>query len=134
MCSESKPENRLSVDNLVDALAREVPSIGPCIAAHLRRWNNDSPSLYLLFGDLVSDFVAPQLRSLQGRAELVDLFGFVERMAKSSDAEVQNLVAVGFCERLGVDPPTLAAARTFMGPETLRVSEEIEQFWGSEGK
>ena len=63
---------------------------------------------------------------------LQPIFAFLEQLANQPDLHVQEVVSVSVCERLGDKQEWLAKARTYMGPATLHLSQEIEEFWGRE--
>jgi hypothetical protein len=60
------------------------------------------------------------------------IFDFFERMALSPDNMVPELLTMETLEYLGDDKTILKKARKLMGRETLKLSHEIEKFWGRE--
>ena len=56
-------------------------------------------------------------------------FTFFEEMA-SSDEEVRELLLYSVLEKLGDDEETLNISMTLMGENTLKLSQQVENFLG----
>ena len=76
-----------------------------------------------------SEFVVARLLSNDSDELLRRVFEFLELLATSRDLKTRSLLQVSFLEHLPKTPGALEAARLRMGPETRRLSDEMEALW-----
>jgi hypothetical protein len=97
--------------------------------------NPSAPDLHVLFGLVVLEqMVIPVLDDLGSgvtvHEELVNrvrqIFSLFEEMADSPDSAIRNIVSVTVSEVLGDVPQRLATVRSFMGPATRLISDDVE--------
>jgi hypothetical protein len=117
-------------DEAVEKLIEAVPELGAKYRTELDWWGGEKPGPHIVYGNVLNPYVDTLLES--GREhELRRVFEFLERLSTNGDAHVREIVAVTVCEYLGADERRLNAARKYMGPETVRISNEVEKFWGT---
>lgn len=112
-------------------LLRELPDVAPDVLKLHDWWGDEQPGINILVGDVMAENVR-KLIVLDDAERLRAWFWFFEKMARSSDIEVRNALAVSLLESLGDSKPTLAYARAYMGPKTLEMSKQMERALGRE--
>ncbi|MFC2063104.1 hypothetical protein ACFLS8_04090 [Chloroflexota bacterium] len=60
------------------------------------------------------------------------VFSFLELMAISKYWDVRDVLSATILENLGDDRAVLIRARPLMGNKTLKLSHQVERFWGRE--
>jgi len=70
-----------------------VPELREEIDALRRWWEPDVPGQHVVFGDLLTPFLASLLRAANDRKRLQEIFDFIEELAKNPDVRVQEVVA-----------------------------------------
>jgi hypothetical protein len=125
---------RLSYENVGDALLSTVPEIRTRYDEEFRDWGDERPGQYLLFGLVLNPFLFPILETGgEGKEEILTrTFAFFEKMAKSSDLEVVNLLWVEELEPLVTKPHALSRAWRYMGERTKALAKETARIWKSE--
>jgi len=121
---------RVTYENAADKLVESLPELNESYQAELKWWGTDRPGPHIIYGDILNPYIDRLLQAGE-EAGLRRVFAFLEALSQNEDKRVQELVAVTVCEYLGNDPKKLQAARQFMGPATLKISEEVERFWGT---
>jgi len=85
---------------------------------------------YTVFGAFagwVSKRLAAEARSVD---VVRRIFQTIETLANSDDPRTENLVAVGFLERLqGESPEVIELSRTHYGPRTSLLDHEVTDYW-----
>jgi len=122
----------LTYEKLDTELLMVLPELRERYKEESRWWKGEHPGQHIIFGDLLNPFLIVLLERGGDHALLKRAFAFLEKMAKSQDIRVVNVVAVTVCERLGDNPTWLAKARNYMGPCTTRLSIEVEKGLGRE--
>jgi hypothetical protein len=105
-----------------------VPELRGDLATELSRPPGET-GLYIIFG-LVAKRLFDDLRAGADLAYLPRMFDFLERMATSEDGEIQNLLQVEICGRLGDDRSVLRRAHGRMRPQTREASDQYERALG----
>lgn len=118
----------ITYENVSDALAEYLPELREAYEAELKWWGDERPGPHVVYGDILNPYLNQLLRSDQ-EAALQHVFAFLEMLALSEDRRVQEIVAVTVCEHLGNDDELLRRARRYMGPATLKHSDDVEKFW-----
>lgn len=83
------------------------------------------PTLYLVFGLVLKPFLTENLELNKNSSLLTRIFEFLERMARSRDPEVVNLLGVGVLEDMLGYPDQVARAWKYMGPETKKLARKM---------
>lgn len=120
----------IDYDHMIELLVKHVPEIAAKCELELRWWGTETPGPHVVYGDVLNPHVDELIQS-GDEVGLRRVFDFVERLARSSDPRVAEVVAVTVCEHLGANAARLQAARRFMGPVTHEISLEVEAFWRS---
>jgi hypothetical protein len=119
--------------NAHERLAEAIPELRAALDRELLWWSGDAaaPPQHIIFGSVLVPFLVDKLRAGQEDDEAVQrAFTFVERLATCGDDEAANLVYATIAAELGDDRVVLQRARRVMGPETLRLSRQVEKFYG----
>lgn len=122
--------SEITFEKLTERLLEVVPELQPQYESELEWWGDEQPGTHIIFGDVLNPYLISVLKLGKHGENLQGIFTFLEKLANHEDLDVQEVVAVTVCERLGDDPELLKKARKYMGETTLRFSQEIEQFWG----
>jgi len=115
-------------DDVVSELLRALPELSGSYESERQWWGAEVPSPHIVFGNVLNPYV-DRLLDKADEVSLGRVFSFLERLAIASDARTQEVVAVTVCEHLVAHPERLDLARRFMGPSTLTISLEVQEFW-----
>lgn len=124
--------DNVRLSNLGDKLVEAVPELQPQYLAELEWWGEDKPGVHIIFGDIFNPYLISLIKSDSQQETLIHIFYFLEKLANHENEQIQEVVAVTVCERLGDESEILMKARQYMGRKTLEMSYEIERFWGRE--
>ena len=118
----------VSYEETSEKLLEYVPELRESYEAESRWWGSDKPGPHVVYGEVLNPYIDRLLES-GDEARLGSVFAFLELLSCSADKRVQELVTVTVCEHLGTNPELLRKARRYMGPATLKHSEDVERFW-----
>lgn len=124
--------NELTYKNAHLKMLEAIPELKEKYDEEIRWWGNEKPGQHIIFGDVFTDFMIALLKSSENEVLLKRMFAFLEKMATSSNEDVVNVATVTVCEDLAGDPTWLTKARQYMGPETRKISDRVEKWWGRE--
>jgi len=119
----------ITYENAAEKLVEHVPELAEAYRSELKWWGNQAPGAHVVYGDILSPHIDRLLRA-GDEMNLRRVFAFLEDLAQSEDKRVQELVAVTVCEHLGTEADLLSTSRHYMGPATLKLSRDVEKFWG----
>jgi hypothetical protein len=122
----------IKLNNLGDKLVEAIPELQPQYLAELEWWGEDKPGVHIIFGDILNPYLISIINTDYQEESLIRIFDFLEKLANHENKQIQEVVALTVCERLGDEPEILLKARQYMGTKTLEMSHEIERFWGRE--
>ncbi|HAJ64268.1 MAG TPA: hypothetical protein DCP31_37725 [Cyanobacteria bacterium UBA8543] len=122
----------IKLNNLGDKLVEAIPELQPQYLAELEWWGEDKPGVHIIFGDILNPYLISIINTDYQQESLIRIFDFLEKLANHENKQIQEVVALTVCERLGDEPEILLKARQYMGRKTLEMSHEIERFWGRE--
>ncbi len=119
--------NQIDLSNLVTTLREMFPELHNAFETY----KESDPHLeltYLILGNslflpFLIDFINSQPKDLLHDKRL---FHFLEKMARSTDWEVRNILAVSILESL--EPRQLQVAQKYMGPKTKEVLKNLEEY------
>jgi hypothetical protein len=128
-----RPNPNDTLQRAIEDLLSQIPEFGPPYRDD--EWVQDG-NAYLVFGygGFVS-FVMEILRTPGNEPLLRRCFDLLEPMSNSPDKMVRDLTQIGFLEDLGkhdgvgLDTAVIQRARSFMGPRTSYLLDELEAFW-----
>ena len=126
---ESDRFTAVTYDNVSDRLIEHIPELSEAYEAALEWWGNEKPGPHVVYGDILNPYIDRLLQS-GDEPSLRRIFHFLEKLSRSEDQRVQEIVSVTVCEQLTNNKERLQEARRFMGSATLKLSDEIEKFWG----
>lgn len=124
--------NELTYENLAEKMIEAIPELAPQYQQELEWWGEEEPGAHNIYGDILTPYLISLLKSDSQEGILKRIFAFLEKLANHEDVHVQEVVAFSVCEQLGDHKELLARARKYMGVSTLRISHEVEAFWGRE--
>ena len=116
--------------NLSKELIVCIPELSYIYEKELELWDGEDPGAHNIFGDVLNPFLIEALHKNVKEELLEKVFAFLERMAKSDDVLVQEVLGCTVLERIGDDKAILQKAKKYMKEETRRISEQIENGWG----
>jgi hypothetical protein len=121
----------ITYGNLAEKLIEVVPELKPEYQKELEWWGEEEAGAHNIYGDLLNPYLISLLKSEpKSKAQeefLKRIFAFLEELANHDDPHVQEVVGATVLERLyGVGE--LQRARSYMGPRTLHMSREIEEW------
>ena len=121
----------ITYQNLGDKLVEAVPELRPQYEQELKWWGEEEAGAHNIYGDVLNPVLISLLKSepkSQDQEEtLKRVFAFLEELANHDDPNVQDVVGATVLERLfGVGE--LQRARSYMGPRTLQMSRELEEW------
>ncbi|GFZ92262.1 hypothetical protein GCM10008018_43190 [Paenibacillus marchantiophytorum] len=97
-------------------------------------WRDDAEiPPHIAFGDIFNPFSINLLgygKSEKDTQFVLNIFGFIELMARCDDIDVRNVVSTTIMARIGDDFNILKQALNYIGKETKRLALEIEGFYG----
>lgn len=117
----------LTYQNLGDKLIEAVPELRPQYEQELQGWGEEEPGAHNIYGDVLNPFLLSLLKSDAQEDTLRRIFDFLEELANHNDPNVQDVVGATVIERLH-GAGELKHARRYMGPRTLQISREIEEW------
>jgi hypothetical protein len=115
-------------EELTDLLAAKVPELREEIEAVCEWWAPETPGQHVIYEDILVQYLIKLIEEGTADRRLQELFVFVEELAKNPDVHIQEVVAYTVLEGL-LGEDLLDYVRPFMGPATLVMSDEVEQFW-----
>ena len=132
MQTKTEPIEDLSLATIDTAFLAHMPELEePYKKAQKEAGYEHEPlGAYATFWHVLKPVLWPLLDSDHDNPMLKRILEFIERLAKSSDLEVVNLVWLEFAEPLVVDQPRLAVAWKNMGPATKRLSRKVARKCG----
>ncbi len=119
----------MTSDTLVDNLLDNIPELKSMYNKEMEWWN-EFPGNHIVFGDLIIPFLIDSIDSEININIVKRIFRFFERMATSQDKDVKNVLVVTILESLGDSKEILKKAKNYMGTETLRLSNSVEDWLG----
>ncbi|MBD2185315.1 hypothetical protein H6S82_09850 [Planktothrix sp. FACHB-1355] len=122
----------IKFDNLGEHLVTAIPELRSQYESELEWWGDEQSGAHIIFGDILNPYLISLLELGDREDTIKRIFAFLEQLANHEDTQIQEVVAVTVCERLGDNKNLLAKARQYMGNTTLCFSDQIEEFWGRE--
>jgi hypothetical protein len=122
----------IKFDNLSEHLVTAIPELRSQYESELEWWGDEQPGAHIIFGDILNPYLISLLELGDQEDTIKRIFAFLEQLANHEDTQIQEVVTVTVCERLGDHRDLLAKARQYMGNTTIRFSHQIEEFWGRE--
>jgi hypothetical protein len=122
----------MKYESLIKRFVHQFPELNAQIEDVFQKWSGDTPPVHVFFGDVLNKYLVHELQVSYDPALLSRIFNFMNMMAKSKDQEVRAVLTDTILEYLGDDKDVLKIARSFMKPETLQLSFQIELHLGRE--
>lgn len=125
----SQPEKHKRYEDLSDLLAVRAPDLRESIEAVRQWWAPEIPGQHVVYGDIFNPYLTELVEAGTNDKALTEAFALLEDLAKSSDVHVQEVAGYTVLEHLLSSEALLAKARPFMGPATLALLADVEEFW-----
>jgi hypothetical protein len=122
----------MNYDNLIQCFLETFPEFKEVATKESKWWDEEIPLVHIFFIYVLNPYLEKEFKNTENPVLLEKIFRFLEKMAISDDEGVQEVLGVTILERLGDDKKILEMAREKMGPNTLKMSHEIEKGWGRE--
>lgn len=117
----------ITIKNLVPLLRETFPELEDAFKEYSESDPDFESKYTLLGGSLFLPFLKDFLHSKHQDPLLAKrLFHFLEKMARSTDWDVQNILAVSILESLSQSEIT--TAQKYMGPKTREVLKDVEKY------
>lgn len=117
-------------DNLSKILMESFPKIERLYLQE-KDWYEDMLDLpHIFYGDLLTPFMLLLLEDDNNSEDISEIFLFLEKLAKSDDSQIREVVQTSVLERIGDDKEILKTSYKYMGEATRKLSDEIEESWG----
>jgi hypothetical protein len=116
----------IEYSKVTDELLSAVPEFRERFNRELaQRQPSELPGPYIVFSFVVKPALRDILTADRQPVLLRRIFDFFERMARSSDVQVPNLLGVEIFEWILGDPASLAVAWQYMGEETRKLGRSM---------
>lgn len=116
--------------NLSQKLIEIVPELWPQYRKELESWGDEVPGPHIIYADVLTPYLMALLKS-EPNSEIEEvftrIFAFLETLANHKDVHISEVVGVSVLEPL-YGAGLLERARHYMGPATLQMSREIEEW------
>lgn len=120
----------ITYESLSKRLIETVPELAPQYEKELEWWGGEEAGAHNIYGDVLNPYLISLLQSdpNPGTEEVLNrIFAFLEVLSKHPDVHVPEVVGVTVLEVL-LGAGLLEKARRYMGPATLQMSKEIEDW------
>jgi hypothetical protein len=123
--------SEITFENMSDKLVEALPELKLAYEKELEWWRGEEAGAHNIYSEILNPFLISLLQSeSRSQAEeqiLKRAFAFLEGLANHSEPHVQEVVGATVIERL-YGAGLLEKARRYMGPATLQMSREIEEW------
>jgi len=121
----------LSYGNLDKRLVEMIPELRVPYESERRWWKGEKPGQHIIVGDILTPFLRTLLDGGGKLETITRVFAYLEELASSQSKAIQEIVAFSVLEQLIDDQKIIDTARTYMGPRTLEILNEIETSAGA---
>lgn len=122
--------SEITFENVSEKLVEAIPELKPAYEKELEWWHGEEAGAHNIYAEVLNQYLISLLQSEanpETEESLRRIFKFLEELSNHQDVRVQEVVAVTVIERLyGAD--LLEKARRYIGPATLQMSREIEDW------
>ncbi len=119
----------LTFETLNDALVEAFPELKENYQKELEWRHHDDPGAHNIYGDVFVPYVVDALGKPEDNQELlVRAFALLERLAAHKDEHVQEVAGATVIEALLSARKVSAEAKRRMGPESLKIANDIENW------
>lgn len=121
----------MNKDDAITNYLKIVPEIEECFKIQCQdSFIDDTDGAYVVWGLGIMPCVIKLINNYDENISILErTFDFFEEMA-SSDEEVRELLLYSVLEKLGDDKKLLNVSMAFMGKNTLKYFEQVENFMG----
>jgi len=119
----------LTYEQAVEELGRSIPDLQEACEREREWWGTETPGPHVFYHAVFVPYLEERLARDDDTVatSLRRVFGFVERLATSTDDRLRDLVGVTICKPLLGDHVRLGRAKSYMGPATLRILKEAQR-------
>lgn len=112
-------------DVLHEKLVEAIPELEKAYKEELKDWD-EFPGNHIIFGNVLNPFLVELLEQPNKQNPKQRIFDFLELMALSEDAKVQEVLSVTVLERLGDSEGVLRETKKYMGKMTTQFSKKLK--------
>jgi hypothetical protein len=91
---------------------------------------NEEILSYVFFPPIFDDYIKDKLRANTEASWLKRLFAFFEQMAACGDQDIKDLLSLTFLDHLRDDAEVLEVGKTYCGPQTRILLDNVLRFYG----
>jgi len=124
--------DKLTYSNVVEHLLADIPELNDAYAELLNWWKSDTPGNYIVYGDLLVDYIVElsnHTNNPEQRAALTRAMIHLEKLSAHLEWDVRCLSEVGVLEQLFGTEGRMERAAFFMGPTTRLLAVEFGKQW-----
>jgi hypothetical protein len=123
--------SEITFENMSEKLVEAIPELRPAYEKELEWWKGQDAGAHNIYSEVLNLYLLSSLKS-KSRSQVEDatikrVFAFLEELSNHNDPHVQEVVGATVLERL-YGAGLLEEARRYMGPATLQMSREIEEW------
>ncbi len=117
----------ITLENLITVMEESFPALKPTFLEYDLHDIGEYQQEYFtyVFNPFLKDFLQSPIKHPTMLGKLI--FHYLERMARSPEWPVTNILAVVILEHM--DLAQLEVANLYMGPKTKQVLHDIQQYW-----
>lgn len=122
--------SEITFENMSEKLVEAIPELKPAYEKELQWWRGEEAGAHNIYAEVLNTHLLSLLESVvdtQTEETLSRIFKFLEELSNHEDIRIQEVVGVTVIERL-YGAGLLEKARRYMGPATLQMSREIEEW------
>lgn len=122
--------SEITFENMSEKLVEAIPELKPAYEKELEWWHGEEAGAHNIYSEVLNQYLISLLQSEvnpETEESLRRIFKFLEELSNHQDVRVQEVVGVTVIERLH-GAGLLERARQYMGPATLQMSREIEDW------
>lgn len=117
-------------NELINDFLKNIPEFTKTAMKYYYQWHPSNPDeqtgMSMAFFEYVNEFVVELLTTMDNAELLKRIFDYFETMAVSEDDLPRWVMSDGVLVRLSDDPEIWSRATSLMGPQTLKMSKEVE--------
>jgi hypothetical protein len=122
--SQSMTDLQYNADDFAQKLLQALPELREPYLDKKMEWDGETPALYIVVEDILSPFLKERLFQKGQEDVLTRGFAFLDRMARSSDSDIQDLLRIGIGEVWSRDEYIYTRVKELATPSTLAILEK----------
>lgn len=120
----------LEYECLNEELLTRFPQLLPSYREVQELWDGHEPGPHIVYGDVLVPYIIGTLEDESERSIVESVFAFLEELLNGGRSSVRDVVGATVLEGLHGHESARLRARSYMGPLTRRLAQQIEEAWG----